>query len=246
MKLSPLFTWRSAIVASKLTPTQKLVALALSLYMNERGGSAFPKVPTLCSETSLGETAVREALRALCEGGWLNVVKRRSGQPTEYEATIPCTPADGVHNSDCAHHEARLCTPPADGPLSRRRQGRRTPSGSNDPSGGEDAARSSKRTDEERGRFDELWQAIEGEGMRAPTLPRSARTGWVALVWEALDAHVAPADIARWARAYREHPTLGRAMLTLPALLKWAAQLDGDDKAVGLRQRLAAEGVVLT
>jgi len=40
-RFSPLFTWRSAIAESHLPPTTKLVAVMLSLHMNERGGSCF-------------------------------------------------------------------------------------------------------------------------------------------------------------------------------------------------------------
>ena len=41
--LSPLFTWRSALADSDLEPPTRHVGLAISLYMNERGGSAFPE-----------------------------------------------------------------------------------------------------------------------------------------------------------------------------------------------------------
>lgn len=94
-RLSPLFTWRGAIVESSLTSTQRLVALALSLHMNERGGSCFPTQDTLASETALSRRAVIQALRDLEDAGWLGRVPgggRKpggNGRATEYTATIP-------------------------------------------------------------------------------------------------------------------------------------------------------------
>ncbi len=74
--LSPLFTWRSAVVESDLPPTSKLVALALSLHMNERGGSCFPSQATLGRETSLHPRTVREHLAELEQAGWIERTKR--------------------------------------------------------------------------------------------------------------------------------------------------------------------------
>lgn len=94
-RLSPLFTWRSAIVESTLTSTQRHVALTLSLHMNERGGSCFPTHEQLQEETGLGRSTVIAALKALEEAGWLirrpGGGRRRggNGQATEYSATVP-------------------------------------------------------------------------------------------------------------------------------------------------------------
>lgn len=94
--LKPLFTWRSAISSkeSGLTPTQRHVALALSLHMNEKGGSCFPSVRTLCDETGLSNRAVIDALRALEGGDWLEVYRRKKGKggrgwANGYRATVP-------------------------------------------------------------------------------------------------------------------------------------------------------------
>lgn len=72
--LSPLFTWRGAIADSSLPPNARLVALTLSLHMNERGGSAYPSVARLVSETGLSRRAVQRALRVLEESGYLQLV----------------------------------------------------------------------------------------------------------------------------------------------------------------------------
>lgn len=92
--LARLFTWRSAISDSDLHSTVKHVALALSLYMNERGGSAWPGAERLARDTSLHVRTVRRALTFLTENGWLQVVGRggrRGGRKiaNEYVAAIP-------------------------------------------------------------------------------------------------------------------------------------------------------------
>ena len=91
-QLSPLFTWRSAIADSGLPPTQRLVALSLSLHMNERGGSCFPSVATLVDETGLCERTVQGCRRALERKGWLRVSEGGGrGKTNIYEAVIPAT-----------------------------------------------------------------------------------------------------------------------------------------------------------
>lgn len=93
--LAPLFTWRSAISESDLPPTVRHVALALSLYMNERGGSAHPGPSRLARETGYHLVTVKRALGALEEHGYLNCVTRggsdRDGTRTanEYVAAFP-------------------------------------------------------------------------------------------------------------------------------------------------------------
>lgn len=73
----------------------KLVGLGLSLYMNERGGSAFPSIPTLAGDLSVSERTVRHHLNEhLHKQGWLSLVER-GGQKgerrraNEWRATTP-------------------------------------------------------------------------------------------------------------------------------------------------------------
>jgi hypothetical protein len=94
--LSPLFTWRSAIASpeSALPPTPRLVALVLSLHMNERGASCFPSVATIAAEAGLSDRAVQKAIRCLTEAGWLIVKLGGSAQggrriANTYRATFP-------------------------------------------------------------------------------------------------------------------------------------------------------------
>lgn len=98
--MAPLFTWRSAVVSSDLPASTKLVALALSLYMNERGGSAFPGATRLAADTSLHLRTVKRLLTELTDAEWL-VLARRGGtagdrrQANEYVAQVP----DGWHST---------------------------------------------------------------------------------------------------------------------------------------------------
>lgn len=91
-KILPLLTWRSAICDSDLPSTTRHVALTLSLWMNERGASAFPSVGKLATSSGLSERAVRSHLHALVDAGWLELVSRpRNGEHrgNEYAAATP-------------------------------------------------------------------------------------------------------------------------------------------------------------
>lgn len=104
-RLSPLFSWRSAIASSDgprdVRPdggdavrgsTQRHVALTLSLHMSERGDSCFPGVPRIAREAGLADRSVQRALRALETSGWLRIEQRKSDGENEsnlYFATVP-------------------------------------------------------------------------------------------------------------------------------------------------------------
>lgn len=89
--LSPLFTWRSAITDSDLSPDTRHVALTLSLHMNERGDSCFPSLETLRQETGRRKASVILGLRELEARGWLRVKRPKvtgRGRPNHYTAII--------------------------------------------------------------------------------------------------------------------------------------------------------------
>lgn len=93
--LSPLFTWRS-LVSSDRGPdasTTRHVLLALSLHMNEKGGSCFPSTRTLSNETGLSRRTVEKHLRKAEGEGWLRRDAHGfSGQGWkryEYAAKVP-------------------------------------------------------------------------------------------------------------------------------------------------------------
>lgn len=89
--LKPLFSWRSAICESDLPSTSRLVALTLSLHMNERGGSCFPGVTTLANETGLSRQTVLTHLDTLEGRGWIVQANPGAGRGHRYgwEAVFP-------------------------------------------------------------------------------------------------------------------------------------------------------------
>lgn len=89
-RLSPLFTWRSAIAESDLSMAEKCVAYTLSLHMNERGGSCFPSLDTLHRESGASLATVKRALGTLEEKGFLARERSPGGKTsTRYTALIP-------------------------------------------------------------------------------------------------------------------------------------------------------------
>lgn len=87
--LSPLFTWRSAICESDLPMPARHLALTISLHMNERGGSAFPSVPTLAREMGASERTVERHLQTLEESGWIDVDRGTGRRSSTYSACFP-------------------------------------------------------------------------------------------------------------------------------------------------------------
>ncbi len=95
--LKPLFTWRSAVCDSGLSPSTRHIALALSLYMSERGDSAFPGADRLAHDTGLHVSTVRERLAELVAEQWLDLVEKGGTKGEKrhanvYRATVPPTP----------------------------------------------------------------------------------------------------------------------------------------------------------
>ena len=124
--LSPLFTWRAAICDSDLRPVVRHVLFALSLYMSERGDSAFPGASRLAHDTGLAKRTVLGALGVAEAAGWLEVKRRggshRGGQrlATEYSANIPtgdrAAPVTDDHRYVSERSPVTLTTPTGDPP----------------------------------------------------------------------------------------------------------------------------------
>jgi hypothetical protein len=70
--------WRNAICAAgcDLSSTQRLIALALSLYADADGSNAFPSERALADATALSERAVRSGLLALIASAWVRREQR--------------------------------------------------------------------------------------------------------------------------------------------------------------------------
>lgn len=107
-RILPLLTWRAALCDSSLAPPTRLVGLTLSLYMNERGGSAHPGAERLAHDTGLSERTVREHLSQLVAGGWLVLtepggLKGSRRRANEYEAVIPLQELHPYRSTPAAH-----------------------------------------------------------------------------------------------------------------------------------------------
>lgn len=89
-RLSPLFTWRSALADADVSAVADHVALRLSTYMSERGDSAFPSLERLARECKRSKGTVISALRELEEKGWLvKTTGGGRGHSNIYVAQVP-------------------------------------------------------------------------------------------------------------------------------------------------------------
>jgi hypothetical protein len=107
-----VYTWRAALTDSDLPPTTRHVALTLSIYMSEKGDSAFPGARRLAHDTGLSERAVRKQLGDLVQAGWLEVVQRgglrgETRRANAYRARIP---HPGPTDTDVAASPVHLAT----------------------------------------------------------------------------------------------------------------------------------------
>lgn len=63
-----------------LSPSQKLVLLALAHCHNGRTGQCNPRVSTIVDKTGLGERRVKGILKELREAGYIRPDRRRKGR----------------------------------------------------------------------------------------------------------------------------------------------------------------------
>lgn len=89
------FDWLKAISSEDgpPCPTTRLVLFALSLHMNENGGSCYPSLSRLSKDTALSLRTVKAHAKRAFEEGWL-VRMRKQGYASnysryEYQAVIP-------------------------------------------------------------------------------------------------------------------------------------------------------------
>jgi hypothetical protein len=98
-----LADWRDAVRDSELKPNPKLVAFALSTYMN-RDGACWPAKDTLAAATSLSKRAVDSAIGKLVLFGFLLVTRSRGRTSNRYQAAIPTV--QDVQGSDTPNRAA--------------------------------------------------------------------------------------------------------------------------------------------
>jgi len=69
----------TAVWELRISPSHKLVLLALADWANDRGGSCFPSIRRIAERSSIGERQAQRYMRALELGGWVAVVGNRDG-----------------------------------------------------------------------------------------------------------------------------------------------------------------------
>ncbi len=93
--LWPLLTWRSAVSSEYGPPSAvtRHVLLALSLHMNEKGGSCFPSIATQAKETGYSRQTIMTHLLKAEQDGWLLIsqvgLRGQRWRRNDYQATIP-------------------------------------------------------------------------------------------------------------------------------------------------------------
>lgn len=122
-RLLPVVSWRAEVTLGTDCSMCKFVALGLSLWMNEAGGSAFPSVNTIARRLSLSPRTVRHHLNDhLHKQGWLRLVER-GGRPgdrrkaNEWQATTPAGDAGvspGPRQEDPPPRHLSALTPAGD------------------------------------------------------------------------------------------------------------------------------------
>jgi hypothetical protein len=97
--VSDLLGMQRAVWRSGRTTTEKIVLLAIIDYYSESSQQPWPSVPTLSERTSLGRTAVLEAIAALERDGVL-AVRREHGRPNRYDLSRVCIALAPVREAD--------------------------------------------------------------------------------------------------------------------------------------------------
>lgn len=97
--MSDLLGMQRAVWRSARTTTEKIVLLAIIDYYSESSQQPWPSVPTLSTRTSLGRTAVLEAIAGLERDGVL-VVRREHGRPNRYDLSRLCVALAPVREAD--------------------------------------------------------------------------------------------------------------------------------------------------
>lgn len=219
-KVKPLYSWRAAICDSDLRPAVRHVALAMSLYMSERGDSAFPGAKRLAHDTGLTERAVRTLLGDLAAAGWLELVARgglKGGKRMAnlYRATIPNPGLPFTHERGSpVNGDARTPDPERADPRTRI-----SPCSIESPRETIGAAGAGRERDL-------LWDAIvEACGIDPQAITKGMRGEIAAAVKALRDVNADPAEVPARARSYGK--MMSSAVLSPSALAKWWPTLAG-------------------
>ena len=112
------FRWERALVASELPTRAKAVGLVMAMYADADGGSVFPGVERLATETGQGARTVKRALAELRSAAYVALVSSgqwRRGKADEYRLSLPSAsganealtrgPSATAQGAPVAHHQ---------------------------------------------------------------------------------------------------------------------------------------------
>ena len=102
--MSDFLGMQRAVLRSTRPTTEKIVLLAIIDHWSEASQEPWPSVPTLATLSSLGRTAVLEALAALERDGVI-AVRRVAGRPNRYDLSrvsvvLAVVPVEPVRQAD--------------------------------------------------------------------------------------------------------------------------------------------------
>ena len=83
--------------ATDLTPTEKLVALALADHASDDGRNVYPGYSRLTRKTSLAKSTVGENIHSLISKGWIAIERKATPtKPSKFRFLITELPREGV------------------------------------------------------------------------------------------------------------------------------------------------------
>ena len=93
--------WRSALLASNLTPGVKVAGFAIAEFVNQKTGLAFPTYLTIAKRCAMTERGVRQAVKELIRAGFLTAKKTRFKGPNDLRLALPRDIQSGTAMPDC-------------------------------------------------------------------------------------------------------------------------------------------------
>lgn len=115
--------WKSAFMASELSPTTKLVLHTICEHLDNNGRNARVSVDEIVRQSSLSNRAVRAHVRLAHDAGWLRIdlddlhsgkgIGRKYGAEIPHIAAPPATKCASYRGTSCTQIHPRIGAPPA-------------------------------------------------------------------------------------------------------------------------------------
>lgn len=115
--------WKSAFMASELSPTTKLVLHTIGEHLDNNGRNARVSVGEIVHQSSLSSRAVRAHLRLAHDAGWLRIdlddlhpgrgVGRKYGAEIPHIVAPPATKCASYSGTSCHQTDPHIVAPPA-------------------------------------------------------------------------------------------------------------------------------------